>query len=127
MELKLGMGLIRTGRSQARRRPARTNNQRVRQTLAAEIRIILPKIRVRDNMRLEQNHYRIKIADMAVAQGFVWTQKVLDPGNTLADAFERDGPRARRRTAYPRCREASARRASPNVAGRGQRVDPRPS
>ena len=57
--------------------------QRVRQSLAAEIGIILPKVRVRDNMRLEQNQYRIKIADMAVAQGSL-DANVLDPGNTLA-------------------------------------------
>lgn len=57
--------------------------QRVRQNLAAEIGIILPKVRVRDNMRLDQNQYRIKIADMAVAQATL-DAKVLDPGNTLA-------------------------------------------
>ena len=39
--------------------------------MAAEIGVILPKVRVRDNMRLPQNQYRIKIADVAVAQGTI--------------------------------------------------------
>ena len=55
----------------------------MRQNLAAEMGIILPKVRVRDNMRLEQNQYRIKIADMAVAQGSI-DAKPLDPGSAIA-------------------------------------------
>ena len=42
--------------------------QRVRQNIAAEMGIIMPKVRIRDNMRLEANQYRIKIADMAVGR-----------------------------------------------------------
>ena len=38
--------------------------QRVRQNMASEIGILMPKVRIRDNMRLEQNQYRMKIADM---------------------------------------------------------------
>ena len=36
----------------------------MRQNVAAEMGLIMPKVRIRDNMRLEQNQYRIKIADM---------------------------------------------------------------
>ena len=43
----------------------------MRQNVAADIGIIMPKVRIRDNMRLEQNQYRIKIADMPVAEGDV--------------------------------------------------------
>ena len=68
MELELGVGLIRLA-DPKRGGDLLERIQRVRQNLAAEIGIILPKVRVRDNMRLEQNQYRIKIADMAVAQG----------------------------------------------------------
>ena len=82
MELELGVGLIRL--ADARRGGDLLERiQRVRQTLAAEIGIILPKVRVRDNMRLEQNQYRIKIADVPVAQGAI-DEKSLDPGNTVA-------------------------------------------
>lgn len=82
MELELGVGLIRLA-DPKRGGDLLDRIQRVRQSLAAEIGIILPKVRVRDNMRLEQNQYRIKIADMAVAQGSL-DASVLDPGNTLA-------------------------------------------
>ena len=82
MELELGVGLIRLA-DPKRGGDLLERIQRVRQSLAAEIGIILPKVRVRDNMRLDQNQYRIKIADMAVAQGSL-DAKVLDPGNTLA-------------------------------------------
>ena len=68
MELELGVGLIRLA-DPKRGGDLLERIQRVRQSLAAEIGIILPKVRVRDNMRLDQNQYRIKIADMAVAQG----------------------------------------------------------
>ena len=58
--------------------------QRVRQNVAAEIGIILPKVRIRDNMRLEQNQYRIKIADLGVAEGLAYPGKFLamDSGTT---------------------------------------------
>jgi flagellar biosynthesis protein FlhA len=82
MELELGVGLIRLADSK-RGGDLLERIQRVRQSLAAEIGIILPKVRVRDNMRLEQNQYRIKIADVVVAQGSL-DADVLDPGNTLA-------------------------------------------
>ena len=82
MELELGVGLIRLA-DPKRGGDLLERIQRVRQSLAAEIGIILPKVRVRDNMRLDQNQYRIKIADMAVAQGSL-DANVLDPGNTMA-------------------------------------------
>jgi flagellar biosynthesis protein FlhA len=43
--------------------------QRVRQNIAGEIGILMPKVRIRDNMRLDAHQYRIKIADMPVAIG----------------------------------------------------------
>jgi flagellar biosynthesis component FlhA len=43
--------------------------QRVRQNVAGEVGILLPKVRIRDNMRLEPQQYRIKIADIPVAEG----------------------------------------------------------
>jgi len=50
----------------------------VRQSVAADIGIILPKVRIRDNIRLGENEYRIKIANNPVAQGEV------HPGRLLA-------------------------------------------
>ena len=70
MELELGVGLIRLA-DPSRGGDLLERIQRVRQNLAAEMGVILPKVRVRDNMRLEPAQYRIKIADMVVAQGAI--------------------------------------------------------
>lgn len=77
MEVEIGVGLIRLA-DPKRGGDLLERIQRIRQNVASDIGIILPKVRIRDNMRLEQNQYRIKIADMAVAQGTVY------PGMFLA-------------------------------------------
>jgi flagellar biosynthesis protein FlhA len=77
MEVEIGVALIRLA-DPKRGGDLLERIQRVRQNVAADIGIILPKIRIRDNMRLEQNQYRIKIADMVVAEGTVY------PGMYLA-------------------------------------------
>jgi flagellar biosynthesis protein FlhA len=69
MEVEIGVGLIRLA-DPKRGGDLLERIQRVRQNVAADIGVILPKVRIRDNMRLEQNQYRIKIADMSVAE---WT------------------------------------------------------
>jgi flagellar biosynthesis protein FlhA len=68
MEIEIGVGLIRLA-DPKRGGDLLERIQRVRQSVAADIGIVLPKVRIRDNMRLEQNQYRIKIADMGVASG----------------------------------------------------------
>ena len=82
MELELGVGLIRVA-DPKRGGDLLERIQRVRQNLAADIGIILPKVRVRDNMRLEPNQYRTKIADVVVAQAAI-DRQTLDPGSTIA-------------------------------------------
>ncbi|MGW8256556.1 MAG: flagellar biosynthesis protein FlhA, partial [Thermoguttaceae bacterium] len=77
MEIEIGVGLIRLA-DPKRGGDLLERVQRVRQNMASDIGIILPKVRIRDNMRLEQNQYRIKIADMVVADGTVY------PGMSLA-------------------------------------------
>jgi flagellar biosynthesis protein FlhA len=56
----------------------------VRQSVAADIGIILPKVRIRDNIRLGESQYRIKITNNPVAQGEVLPGKLLaiDSGMT---------------------------------------------
>jgi flagellar biosynthesis protein FlhA len=68
MEVELGVGLIRLA-DPNRGGDLLDRVQRVRQNVAGEIGILMPKVRIRDNMRLEANQYRIKIADIPVAQG----------------------------------------------------------
>jgi flagellar biosynthesis protein FlhA len=67
MEIEVGVGLIRLA-DPKRGGDLLQRIQRVRQSVAAEIGIIMPKVRIRDNMRLDPQEYRIKIADMVVAQ-----------------------------------------------------------
>jgi flagellar biosynthesis protein FlhA len=83
MEVEIGVGVIRLA-DPRRGGDLLERIQRVRQNVASEIGIILPKVRIRDNMRLDQNQYRIKIADMVVAEGIVLANKLLamDSGKT---------------------------------------------
>jgi flagellar biosynthesis protein FlhA len=67
MEIELGVGLIRLA-DPNRGGDLLERVQRVRQNIAGEIGILMPKVRIRDNMRLEANQYRIKIADIPIAQ-----------------------------------------------------------
>ena len=83
MEMEIGVNLIRLAD------PNRGGDllQRitgVRQGVAAEMGIILPKVRIRDNMRLGENQYRVKIANNAVAEGEVFPDQLLamDSGMT---------------------------------------------
>lgn len=58
----------------------------LRNRLASDMGFVLPKIRIRDNMRLDEHGYRIKIANNPVATGSVLTQRVLavDMGRATA-------------------------------------------
>ena len=83
MEMEIGVGLIRLAD------PSRGGDllQRitgVRQHVASELGIILPKVRIRDNMRLGENQYRIKIDNNSVADGEVLPDHLLamDSGMT---------------------------------------------
>ena len=82
MELELGVGLLRLA-DPHRGGDILERIQRVRQVLASEMGVILPKVRVRDNLRLEPNEYRIKIADSTVAHGSI-DAAAADPGRLIA-------------------------------------------
>lgn len=76
LEVELGVGLIRLadphrGGDLLRRVTA------VRQAVAAEIGMVLPKVRVRDNLRLPEHAYRLKLAGNAVAAGTLHPDKLL--------------------------------------------------
>jgi flagellar biosynthesis protein FlhA len=83
MEIELGVGLIRLA-DPNRGGDLLDRVQRVRQNIAGEIGILMPKVRIRDNMRLEPTHYRIKIADIPVAQAEIQPTQMLaiDSGMT---------------------------------------------
>jgi len=77
MEMEIGVGLIRLADPQ-RGGDLLERIHRIRQSVAAEIGIILPKVRIRDSFQLQQQQYRIKIAGAPVATGVVY------PGMHLA-------------------------------------------
>jgi flagellar biosynthesis protein FlhA len=83
MEIEIGVGLIRLADPQ-RGGDLLPRITGVRQSVAADIGIVLPKVRIRDNMRLEESAYRIKIANNPVAEGSVWPDRLLamDSGMT---------------------------------------------
>ena len=76
MEVEIGIGLIRLA-DPKRGGDLLERIQRVRQQVASEMGLVMPKVRIRDNMRLDQNQYRIKIADMPVAEGKVYAGMLL--------------------------------------------------
>ncbi len=76
MELEIGVALIRLA-DPSRGGDLLTRITNVRQAVAGEIGIVLPKVRIRDNMRLGDRQYRIKIANNIVAQGTVHPDRLL--------------------------------------------------
>lgn len=82
MELELGFGLIRLADPSAGG-DLLDRVTRVRQKIAQEMGLILPKVRIRDNIRLSQRQYQIKIHDVPVAWGEIYPDGLLaiDTGN----------------------------------------------
>ncbi len=83
MEVEIGVGLIRLA-DPKRGGDLLERVGKVRQSVAAEMGLIMPKVRIRDNMRLENNQYQIKIADLVVAEGKLYPALLLaiDTGAT---------------------------------------------
>ncbi len=76
LEVEIGVGLIRLADP---KRGGELLNQitDVRRQLAAELGVVLPKVRIRDNLRLDRRNYRIKVAGNSVAEGCVHPDKLL--------------------------------------------------
>ncbi len=86
LELELGVGLIRLADPSAGG-DLLERVTRVRHRIAQELGIILPKVRIRDNIRLEQRQYQIKIRDVPIAWGEVYSDALLaiDTGATSGE------------------------------------------
>ncbi|MDR2704387.1 MAG: flagellar biosynthesis protein FlhA [Planctomycetaceae bacterium] len=76
MELEIGVGLIPLA-DPARGGDLLDRIHRLRKEVAAEIGIILPRVRIRDSFQLDQLQYRIKIAGQPVALGMVYPDMYL--------------------------------------------------
>ncbi len=83
MEIEIGVSLIRLA-DPSRGGDLLPRITGVRQAVASDMGIVLPKVRIRDNMRLAEDQYRIKIANNPVAEGVVYPDKLLamDSGMT---------------------------------------------
>ncbi|GIW91031.1 MAG: flagellar biosynthesis protein FlhA [Pirellulaceae bacterium] len=76
MEMEIGVGLIRLA-DPARGGDLLPRITAVRQAIAADIGIVLPKVRIRDNLRLGEYQYAIKITNNPVAGGTVYPDRLL--------------------------------------------------
>jgi flagellar biosynthesis protein FlhA len=83
MEIELGVGLIRLA-DPKRGGDLLERIQRVRQNIASEMGILMPKVRIRDNLRLDPNQYRIKITDMPVVASNIEPAKLMAMDSGLA-------------------------------------------
>jgi len=71
MELELGVGLIPLA-DPAKGGDLLDRIHRLRKEVASEMGIILPRVRIRDSLSIDQNHYRIKISGQPVAAWLVY-------------------------------------------------------
>ena len=76
MEIEMGVGLVRLA-DPNRGGDLMDRVRLIRQNLAAEIGIIMPKVRARDCFQLDSQQYRIKIAGMPVAEGVAHADMLL--------------------------------------------------
>ncbi|MGL4943036.1 MAG: flagellar biosynthesis protein FlhA [Thermoguttaceae bacterium] len=88
MELEIGLGLIPIA-DPARGGDLLDRIHKIRQLIAAEIGILLPRVRIRDSINIEQLQYRIKIAGMPVALGIIYPNMYLafDSGNAIGEVL----------------------------------------
>jgi len=95
LELEIGYGLVAlVDKAQGGDLLARINA--ARRQLAAELGLVMPPVRIRDNVKLEPDAYRIKIRGVPIAQG------IIRPGRLLAmDAGLASGPLDGERTREP--------------------------
>ncbi|MCA9263579.1 MAG: FHIPEP family type III secretion protein [Planctomycetales bacterium] len=68
LELEIGVGLLRLA-DPKRGGDLLERISTLRQRIAAELGIVLPKVRIRDNLRLDDHEYRVKISNTPVATG----------------------------------------------------------
>lgn len=83
MELEIGIGLIPLA-DPGRGGDLLDRIHRLRKEVAAEIGILLPRVRIRDSFQLDPQQYRIKIAGQPVAMGMVYPDLFLAMDSGMA-------------------------------------------
>ncbi|MBN1588002.1 MAG: flagellar biosynthesis protein FlhA [Pirellulales bacterium] len=83
IEFELGLGLLRLA-DPRRGGDLMQRIQNVRRSIATDLGIILPKVRMRDNLQLPHNEYRIKLDGIPIAGGQISANQrlAIDAGNT---------------------------------------------
>lgn len=76
VELELGLSLVRLADGN-RGGNLLARITQLRQSIATELGLVLPKVRIRDNLRLAENQYRIKVHGNPVASATLPTDAVL--------------------------------------------------
>jgi flagellar biosynthesis protein FlhA len=83
LELEVGFGLVSLiDLDKGAELPGRVTA--LRRQLATDLGIVLPSVHLRDNLRLEPNHYRVKLRGLELGKGIVHTGKLmcLDPAGS---------------------------------------------
>jgi flagellar biosynthesis protein FlhA len=83
LELEVGFGLVSLiDLDKGAELPGRVTA--LRRQLATDLGVVLPSVHLRDNLRLEPNHYRVKLRGLELGKGIVHNGKLmcLDPAGT---------------------------------------------
>ncbi|TVS11492.1 MAG: flagellar biosynthesis protein FlhA [Planctomycetaceae bacterium] len=92
VELEIGAGLIRLADPQ-RNGDLLAQITEVRRRVASELGIVLPKVRIRDNLTLGRRAYRILLLGTPVAEGSVYPDRWLAVAQNASEADAFSGPR----------------------------------
>jgi flagellar biosynthesis protein FlhA len=83
LELELGYGLVRMV-DQANGGDLLARIARIREELAQDLGLVMPPVRIRDNMNIPPEHYRLKIRGAVVAEGDVHADLLMAMDSGLA-------------------------------------------
>ena len=92
MEVEIGAGLIQLADPQ-RNGDLLAQITEVRRRLATELGIVLPKVRIRDNLALGRREYRIHLLGTPVAEGSVYPNRWLAVAKAVSEIEVLPGPR----------------------------------
>lgn len=83
LEFEIGYGLVQLVDS-SRGGDLLDRISMIRRQLAVEIGIVVPPIRIRDNMQLDPNTYRVKLRGAAIGEGVVYAERMMAMDSGLA-------------------------------------------
>ncbi len=90
LEIEIGYGLVQLVDS-ARGGNLLDRISMIRRQLAVEIGIVVPPVRIRDNMQMEPNDYRVKLRGAAIGEGTVYADRLMAMDSGLATGEPLDG------------------------------------